>query len=83
MQSGSDTSYFVYFYVYTCDQCNFPHLDTLISETPQDLDRRSLDWRCKNCRSQQYVEFGNRTAAYVKALLVKDGKCSERYSVAS
>lgn len=79
MQNAPDTPYFVYFYVFTCEQCQCPCLDTrLVANTPQDeTDRDPALWYCKNCNSSNHTA-GHRAAVYAKKLLVKSGKCSER-----
>jgi hypothetical protein len=81
MQNSPDTPYFVYLYVFTCEKCNRPHLETFVVETvPQDeLDRTAAEWYCENCNSPQSTAL-YRGAVYAKWLLVNKGKCSERRS---
>lgn len=79
MQNNPETNYFVYFYVFTCEKCNHPHLETRVAaEAPSfDDDRTPAEWYCKNCDSPQSTA-GYRSAGYTTKLLVKSGKCSER-----
>ena len=85
MQNTSDTPYFVYFYVFTCEQCNCPHLDTrLVAHAPhdQEIDRAPAEWTCENCNSPQSTAL-YRSAAYVRMLSVKNGNRSERHTVSN
>jgi hypothetical protein len=80
MQNTPDTPYFVYLYVFTCAQCHCPHVKArIVAKAPQDAetDGAPADWVCGNCSSQESTA-GYRSATYVKKLLVKSGKCSER-----
>ena len=80
MQNALDTPYFVYLYVFTCEQCNSPHFQThLVPKVPQDeeIERAPAEWFCKNCSSHQSTAL-YRSAVYAKKLLVRNGKCSER-----
>jgi hypothetical protein len=84
MQNPSETPYYVYLYVFTCEKCNCPHLETMISaEAPKDeIQQAPAEWFCKNCKSPQSTAL-YRSAVYEKWLLVKNGKCSERRSTGS
>jgi ribosomal protein L37AE/L43A len=76
--------YYIYFYVFECEHCHYPHLDTrLVPTIPQDqMDNDPSVWRCKKCNSPQSA-VGYRTAAYAKKLLMSNGKCTERVSLNS
>lgn len=73
------TSYYIYFYVFTCEHCHYPYLDMrLVPRIPQDqMDSEPAVWTCKKCYSPQSTA-GHRRAAYAKRLLMSNGKCSER-----
>lgn len=80
MHNPPDTDYFVYLYIFTCEKCHCPHLDTrLVTSVPQDLeiDQAPAEWFCKNCNSPQSTAL-YRSAVYAKKLRVKNGKCFER-----
>jgi hypothetical protein len=74
-----DTSYFIYFYVFTCEKCNQPQLQlNLLAEIPQDdkTHQAAFGYTCSNCG---HIEFPcHRPAVYTKWLQVKNSKCSER-----
>ena len=76
------TPYYIYFYVFTCEHCQFPHLDVRFVPTiPQDqIDNDSAVWTCAKCNSPQST-VGYRKAAYAKKLLMSDGKCTERVNL--
>ena len=78
------TPYYIYFYVFTCEHCQFPHLDVRFVPTiPQDqIDNDSAVWTCAKCNSPQST-VGYRKAAYAKKLLMSDGKCTERVNLNS
>ncbi len=80
MQNNPDTTYFVYFYVFTCEHCGRPHLDTKCeANAPRDeeIDRAPAEWFCDNCNSPQSTAL-YRSAVYAKLLSVQNGKCLER-----
>jgi hypothetical protein len=79
MQYPPDTDYFVYLYVFTCEKCNCPVIDTRsIPKAPQDeIERQAFDFVCTNCNSPNCI-WGDRGAVYAKALQVKNGKYFER-----
>lgn len=74
-------SYYIYFYVFTCEHCHFPYVDVRFVPTiPQDqIDNDPAVWTCKKCNSPQST-VGYRKAAYAKKLLMSNGKCTERAS---
>ena len=81
MPNPPDTEYFIYFYIFACEKCHCPYRETrLIAKTPQDseIDRMAAEWYCENCGAPNSTAFGDRSALYVRKLLVKSGKCSER-----
>jgi hypothetical protein len=84
MQNSPDAPFFVYLYVFTCEKCNCPHLETMISaKVPKDeLQTAPAEWYCMNCNSPQSTAL-YRSAVYAKLLSVKNGKCSERHSAGS
>jgi hypothetical protein len=85
MQNTPDTPYFVYFYVFTCEQCHCPYLDSrLVATVPhdQEIEHAPAEWTCANCNSRQSTAL-YRSAAYAKKLSVRSGKCSERHSVSN
>ena len=65
MQNTPDTPYFAYLYVFTCEQCYYPYVETLIvPKAPKDeIDRQAAGWTCTNCKSHQYTA-GYQTAVY-------------------
>lgn len=73
------TPYYIYFYVFTCEHCHFPHVDVRFVPTiPQDqIDNDPAVWTCTKCKSPQSA-IDYRRAAYSKKLLMSNGKCSER-----
>ncbi len=79
MQNAPDTDYFVYLYVFTCEKCNCPVIESrLIPKTSRDeIANQAFDFVCVNCNSPNCI-WGNRVAAYAKTLYVKNGKCLER-----
>jgi hypothetical protein len=80
MQNSPETPYFVYLYVFTCEQCSCPHVSArILASDPQDYetDREPAEWFCENCKSPQSTAL-YRSAVYAKKLLVKNGECSER-----
>ena len=82
MQNPPDTDYFIYIYVFTCEKCNCPHLETVIyAQVPKDeIQQAPSEWFCENCNSPQSTAAGYRSAGYAKLLSVKNGKCLERSS---
>jgi hypothetical protein len=81
MQNTPDAPYFVYLYVFTCEQCYYPYVETLIvPKAPKDeIDRQAAGWTCTNCESHQYTA-GYQAAVYARWLSVKNGKCLVRAS---
>ena len=77
-----DTPYYVYFYVFTCEHCHFPHVDARFVPTiPQDqIDNEPAEWTCRKCNSPQNA-VSYRKAVYGKKLLVSNGKCTERVNL--
>jgi Zn-finger protein len=77
-------TYYIYFYVFECEHCHYPHLDTrLVPTIPQDqMDNDPYVWTCKKCKIPQSA-VGYRTAAYAKKLLMTNGKCTERVKLSS
>lgn len=82
MSNNPDTTYFVYLYVFTCEDCNYPYIETaLAKEAPRDeIHQIPAAWTCENCNSPQNTA-GYRSAVYAQGLLVKSGKCSERHNL--
>jgi hypothetical protein len=79
MASHVAVSYYIYFYVFECEHCHYPHLDMrLVPTIPQDqMDDDPAVWTCKKCNSRQSTVC-YRNAAYAKKLLMTSGKCTER-----
>ena len=73
MRNTPDTAYFVYLYVLTCEDCNFPYVETVTAaNAPRDeIHQQAVGWTCENCNCHQYTA-GYRSAVYVKALSVKN-----------
>jgi hypothetical protein len=87
MLNPPDTDYFIYFYVFTCEKCNCPHIDPhVVPKAPRDeINQRSFSFECENCNSQNYISSGMATSSgtatsYAITLRVKNGKYLERHN---